>query len=85
MVRGYILIYGRNCCELNLNRGHTTLLRIRTMQVQIMRDNPDFNIQFVGLIEGYPCLYDRYQSDYSNRAKQDRAWEDLSRKVGGTG
>lgn len=63
---------------------YTTLQQIRTMQVQ-MRDNPDFNIQFVGLIEGHPCLYDRYQSDYSNRAKQDKAWENLSRKVGGTG
>ncbi|VVC31314.1 BESS motif,MADF domain [Cinara cedri] len=49
-----------------------------------MKDNPDFNIRFIRLVEGHPCLYDRYQSDYSNRAKVDEAWESISREVKGT-
>jgi len=50
-----------------------------------MKDDPEFNIKFVALIEEHSCLYDHHQADYSNRTKQDIAWENISQKVKGTG
>lgn len=38
-----------------------------------MEDDPEFNIQFVALVEEYTCLYDYHLADYSNRTKQDIA------------
>ncbi|XP_050433891.1 uncharacterized protein LOC126841445 [Adelges cooleyi] len=49
-----------------------------------MKDDPEFNINFVGLVESHQCLYDHRQTDFLNRAIQDQAWESISREVKGT-
>lgn len=50
-----------------------------------MKDDPDFNIRFVSLIEAKPCIYDHTRSDYSNRNIQDLAWEQIAKEVEATG
>ncbi|XP_050433893.1 uncharacterized protein LOC126841447 [Adelges cooleyi] len=49
-----------------------------------MKDDPEFNINFVGLVESRRCLYDLHHSDFSNRTLQDQAWESISQEVEGT-
>ncbi|KAK7868962.1 hypothetical protein R5R35_002594 [Gryllus longicercus] len=49
-----------------------------------MRDDPDFNIQFVRLIKENSCLYDHTNADYNNRDIQDMAWERIARQVSET-
>lgn len=46
-----------------------------------MKDDPDFNIHFVGVIEEHPCIYDHSISDYSNRNVIDNAWEKIAKRV----
>nr|CAD7411071.1 unnamed protein product [Timema poppensis] len=46
-----------------------------------MKDDPDFNIHFVALIERRPCIYDYTSSDYSKRNVQDKAWETIAKEI----
>lgn len=32
-----------------------------------MKDDPDLNAHFVGMIEANPCIYNHRLSDYSNK------------------
>lgn len=50
-----------------------------------MKDDPDFNIHFVGVIEEHPCIYDHSISDYSNRNVIDNAWEKIAKRVSESG
>lgn len=50
-----------------------------------MKDDPDFNILFVSLIEKQRSLYDYTCAEYSNRNAQDRAWESISKEVSESG
>jgi hypothetical protein len=50
-----------------------------------MRDDPDFNILFVSLIEKYRCLFDSSSAEYGNRNIQDRAWDKIAHEVTATG
>ncbi|XP_030747119.1 uncharacterized protein LOC115875744 [Sitophilus oryzae] len=46
-----------------------------------MKDNPEFNVQFVSIIEKYPLSYDYNSNQYSNRNLQDKAWEKISKEL----
>ena len=50
-----------------------------------MRDDPDFNILFVSLIEKHRCLFDSSNTEYGNRIIQDRAWDKIAHEVSATG
>lgn len=50
-----------------------------------MRDDPDFNISFVSLIEKHRCLFDFSCAEYNNRNIQERAWEKIAKEVSGSG
>jgi hypothetical protein len=50
-----------------------------------MRDDPDFNILFVSLIEKHRCLFDSGSAEYGNRNIQDRAWDKIAHEVSATG
>lgn len=50
-----------------------------------MRDDPDFNISFVSLIEKQRCLFDFSCAEYNNRNIQERAWEKIAKEVSGSG
>nr|CAD7266992.1 unnamed protein product [Timema shepardi] len=47
-----------------------------------MRDDPEFNIAFVQLVEEHRCLYDFTIDDYANRVKQDEAWQGIAAQLG---
>lgn len=49
-----------------------------------MRDDPDFNISFVSLIEKHRCLFDFGCAEYNNRSIQERAWEKIAKEVSGS-
>jgi len=46
-----------------------------------MKDDPEFNIHFVSLVEKQRCLYDHTIADYCNRSAQDRAWEIIAQEL----
>jgi hypothetical protein len=50
-----------------------------------MRDDPDFNILFVSLIEKQRCLFDSSSAEYGNRNIQDRAWDKIAHEVSAAG
>jgi hypothetical protein len=50
-----------------------------------MRDDPDFNISFVSLIEKHRCLFDFSCAEYNNRNIQERSWEKIAKEVSGSG
>ena len=50
-----------------------------------MRDDPDFNILFVSLVEEHRCLFDCSSAEYGNRNIQERAWDKIAREVAATG
>lgn len=50
-----------------------------------MKDNPEFNVQFVSIIEKYPLSYDYNSNQYSNRNLQDKAWEKISKELNESG
>jgi hypothetical protein len=50
-----------------------------------MRDDPEFNILFVSLIEKHRCLFDSSSAEYGNRNIQDRAWDKIAHEVSATG
>lgn len=50
-----------------------------------MKDDPDFNIHFVGVIEEHPCIYDHSISDYSNRNVINNTWEKIAKRVSDPG
>lgn len=50
-----------------------------------MKDDPDFNIKFVSIIENYLCIYDYKSKEYACRTSQDKAWESIGKEVGATG
>lgn len=50
-----------------------------------MRDDLEFNVRFVELVESKPCLYDYNRPDYCNRTAQDAAWNEISKKIKETG
>lgn len=50
-----------------------------------MKDDPDFNIKFVALIEKDPCIYDYSCSDYVKRNVLEKAWETISKEISETG
>jgi len=41
-------------------------------------DDEQFNISFVQTVEKYQCLYDHTLKAYSNRAEQDKAWNQVA-------
>ncbi|XP_025407469.1 uncharacterized protein LOC112681430 isoform X2 [Sipha flava] len=46
-----------------------------------MRDDPDFNIRFVSIIENNLMLYDHTISDYCNKYAVDRTWENVAKQL----
>lgn len=50
-----------------------------------MKDDPDFNIHFVSVIEKNPCIYDYNTKEYSCRITQEKAWENIGKEVKATG
>ncbi|XP_050444008.1 transcription factor Adf-1-like [Adelges cooleyi] len=49
-----------------------------------MKDDPDFNIKFVAMIETSPCIYDHTKADHSNKQIVDRAWEMIAKQLSAT-
>ncbi|XP_050308275.1 uncharacterized protein LOC126744762 [Anthonomus grandis grandis] len=47
-----------------------------------MRDDQEFNINFVALVEAYPCLYDNTREDYHMNHVQERAWAKIAKDIG---
>ena len=46
-----------------------------------MRDDQDFNINFVQLVEQHPCLYDHTLPDYHRTRTQDQAWIAIGNEI----
>lgn len=51
----------------------------------MMKDDPDFNIRFVSIIEQNQCIYDYNIKEYASRTTQDKAWEKIGKEVQATG
>ncbi|GBP17865.1 hypothetical protein EVAR_7858_1 [Eumeta japonica] len=47
----------------------------------VMRDDPEFNIKFIELVEKNPSLYDNTRPDHGNRNKQNKIWADIGKKL----
>ncbi|CAH2007604.1 unnamed protein product [Acanthoscelides obtectus] len=47
-----------------------------------MRDAHELNINFVALVEAYPCLYDNTREDYHMIHVQERAWAKIAKDIG---
>jgi hypothetical protein len=52
-----------------------------------MRDDPDYNIRFVSIIENNLMLYDHtiILSDYCNKYAVDRTWENVAKQLSESG
>lgn len=50
-----------------------------------MKDDPEFNIQFVSVIENHPCIYDHHTKEYSCKFTQEKAWENIGKELKATG
>jgi len=50
-----------------------------------MKDDPEFNIKFVEIVENHKCIYDYNIKEYASRVEQDRAWENIGKEIGATG
>lgn len=50
-----------------------------------MKDNPDFNIQFVSTIKNHPCVYNYHTKEYSCKITQEKAWRSIGKEVEATG
>ncbi|XP_049295537.1 uncharacterized protein LOC125770205 [Anopheles funestus] len=48
---------------------------------KITPEDQAFNINFVGEVKKYPCLFDSANPDYKQQALQDRAWLEVSTAV----
>lgn len=48
-------------------------------------DDPVFNINFVRIVEKYPCLWDQHTVEYSQRDLTEKAWKAISKEVNDTG
>jgi len=48
-------------------------------------DDPVFNINFVRIVEKYPCLWDQTTVEYSQRDLTEKAWKAISKEVNDTG
>lgn len=46
-----------------------------------MRDDQEFNIKFVTLVEANPCLYDNTREDYHMSHLQERAWAKIAKEI----
>lgn len=53
--------------------------------IKKMKDNPEFNVQFVSIVEKHPLIYDYNSNDYSNRNLQDKTWEKISKELNESG
>lgn len=51
------------------------------MATQIMPDNVEFNIFFVGLIEARPEIYNFKLPEYSNRLAIEKIWHEIAAQV----
>ncbi|KAL5237737.1 hypothetical protein ACI65C_005147 [Semiaphis heraclei] len=49
-----------------------------------MKDDPEFNIKFVEIVENHKCIYDYNIKEYASRVEQDRAWENIGKEIGAT-
>ncbi|XP_055586710.1 uncharacterized protein LOC129739324 [Uranotaenia lowii] len=47
-----------------------------------MRDDPEFNIAFVRLVENFPCIYDHHHEDYHRAHVQNRVWGKIAKEIG---
>ncbi|XP_023312365.1 uncharacterized protein LOC111692546 [Anoplophora glabripennis] len=47
-----------------------------------MRDDHEFNIKFVSVVEAFPCLYDNTREDYHMSHVQERAWAKIAKNIG---
>lgn len=50
-----------------------------------MRDDQDFNINFVKIIEKERCLYDKTLPEYRSKDEHDRIWQRISTEVNESG
>lgn len=50
-----------------------------------MRDDQDFNIHFVKIIEKERCLYDKTLPEYRSKDEHDRIWQKISTEVNESG
>lgn len=50
-----------------------------------MRDDEQFNINFVKKIETYKCLYDYTRADYKNSHMQEKAWGEIAAEFNESG
>lgn len=46
-----------------------------------MRDDQEFNINFVKIIERERCLYDKTMSEYRSKDMHDQIWKKISTEV----
>lgn len=46
-----------------------------------MRDDQEFNINFVKIIEKERCLYDKTLSEYRSKEVHDQIWKKISNEV----
>ncbi|KAG8222298.1 hypothetical protein J437_LFUL001840 [Ladona fulva] len=46
-----------------------------------MRDDQDFNIKFVQLVQQHPCLYDQSMPNYYRTRAQDQAWRVIANEI----
>ncbi|XP_069678787.1 uncharacterized protein [Periplaneta americana] len=46
-----------------------------------MRDDQTFNMQFVGVVERYPVIYDYTRADYSKKNVVDKVWAEIAAEV----
>ena len=50
-----------------------------------MKDNPQFNLSFVAVVEKYEILYNHNLDNYSNKHTKERAWQEVAEKIQGIG
>lgn len=47
-----------------------------------MRNDIEFNIQFVNVVENYPNLYNPSSDGYSNRMESEKSWKAIAQVFG---
>lgn len=50
-----------------------------------MRDDQDFNINFVQIIQKEPSLYDKSLAEYRNKDEHERIWQKVGKEVNESG
>lgn len=46
-----------------------------------MRDDQDFNIEFIKIVEKERTLYDKSVPEYRSKEEHDKAWQKISEQI----